>query len=129
MVSQARRQALQEAGQPVPEAQRILALIDTGAGISGIDPSVLSALRLPPTGEMDIHTPSTNGFAVKADTFDVVIGIYAGRAGDIQFLPETMQVTSTVLANQGIQALLGRDLLKSCMLHYNGADGFYSLAY
>ena len=79
MVSMARRQALEETGQPVPDPQRIVALLDTGASVSCVDPAVLGALKLNPTGEAEIHTPSTQGNPVKADTYDVQIGIYAAR--------------------------------------------------
>ncbi len=129
MVSMARRKALEDSGQPVPDPQMIVALIDTGASISGVDPTALAALGLTPTGEAEIHTPSTQGNAVKSDTYDVQIGIYAGRPGDLHFISDTIQVTAPVLAPQGIQALIGRDILSSCILTYNGADGFYFLAY
>ena len=129
MVSMARRQALESSGLPVPDPQRIVALIDTGASISGVDPSVLTALNLSATGEADIHTPSTQGSPARSSTYDVQIGIYAGRPGDLHFISDTIQVTSPILANQGIKALIGRDILKSCILVYDGADGFITLAY
>jgi hypothetical protein len=129
MVSAARRKVLEDAGQAVPDPQRILALIDTGASISGIDPSVLAALNLTPTGEADIHTPSTKGNAIKADTYDVQVGIFAGRAGDLHFISDTIQVTSTVMTGQSIQALIGTDVLKSCVFIYNGSDELFTLAY
>jgi hypothetical protein len=129
MVSTARQQALENAGLEVPSAQIVKALIDTGAGISGVDPSILLALGLTPTGEAEIHTPSTGGVPVKTPTYDVRIAILAGRAGDLHFVSETVQVTSTDLTAQGLQVLIGRDILKSCILHFNGADAVFSLCY
>jgi len=129
LVSAARREALESSGIPIPTAQRIVALIDTGASVSVVDPSVLAALDLNPTGDLDIHTPSTEGISVKASTYDVQFGIYAIRPGDPHFVSETVQVASAVLANQGIHALIGRDILASCVLIYNGADGYFTLAY
>ena len=129
MVGNARQQALQDAGQDVPTPQLIRALIDTGASISGVDPTVLAALALSQTGEAEIHTPSTRGVAVTTPTYDVKIAILAGRAGDLHFISETIQVTATDLSQQGFQALIGTDILKSCILHYNGADEHFTLAY
>jgi hypothetical protein len=129
MVSSARQQALQDAGLEVPTAQIVRALIDTGASISGVDPSVLTALGLTPTGEAEIHTPSTGGVPVKTPTYDVRIAILAGRPGDLHFISETIQVTSTDLTAQGLQVLIGRDILKSCILHFNGSDSVFSLCY
>jgi hypothetical protein len=129
MIGTARQQALQDAGQDVPAPQMIRALIDTGASISGVDPTVLTALGLTQTGEAEIHTPSTRGVAVTTPTYDVRIAIIAGRAGDLHFISETIQVTATDLSPQGFQTLIGTDVLRSCILHYNGADGHFTLAY
>jgi len=129
MVSSARHQMLVAAGQPVPIPQPILALIDTGASISAVEPAILTALGLTPTGEADIHTPSTQGVPVHTPTYDVCIGIYAAREGDLHFISETVQVTATPLTSHGFQALIGTDILRSCVLHYNGAEGFFTIAY
>jgi predicted aspartyl protease len=131
MVSAARQQALLDANLPVPSPQLIRALIDTGAGISGVDPSVLNALGLQPTGEAEIHTPSTGGVPVKTPTYDVTVAILAGRSGDAHFISDTIQVTATALEAQGFgyKMLLGRDILKSCILYFNGADEVFSLCY
>jgi predicted aspartyl protease len=106
----------------------IRALIDTGASITAVEPSVLSALGLTPTGEMEIHTPSTGGTAVKTPTYDVRVAI-PGRPGDLYFISETVQIVASSLAVQGIQALIGRDILSHCTLFYNGADGTFTLSY
>jgi hypothetical protein len=129
MVGDARQQALQAAGQDVPTPQMIRALIDTGAGISGVDPTALKALGLSQTGEAEIHTPSTKGVAVTTPTYDVKIAILAGRPGDLHFISNTIQVTATELTPQGFQVLIGRDILKSCILHYNGADEYFTVSY
>jgi hypothetical protein len=129
MVSQSRRQALIAAGQPIPDPQYITALLDTGASISAIDPIALTALGLSPTGEIEIHTPSTNGTPATADTYDVSIGILAGREGDAPFISDTVQVTSSGLSGLGIQALIGTDILRKCIFCYNGADQCFTLAY
>jgi hypothetical protein len=129
MVSTARQQALEDAGQAVPPPQLVRALIDTGASISGVDPSVLLALGLSPTGEAEIHTPTTGAVPARTPTYDVRIGILAGRPGDLHFISETIQVTSTELSSQGFLVLIGRDILANCILYFNGADGVFSLCY
>jgi hypothetical protein len=128
MVSDSRRQALTDEGKPIPEIQRIQALLDTGASISAVDPTVLAALGVSATGKADIHTPSTQGVPILSDTYDVFIGIFAGREGDVPFVSDTVQVTASILGN-GIQALIGTDILKKCILTYNGADECFTLAW
>jgi hypothetical protein len=129
MISVARINALKAAGQPLPDAQKVRALIDTGASITGVDPTVLAALGISQTGEAEIHTPSTGGTPVKFPTYDVAIGIYEGRPGTGHFISETIQVTATDLSRHGFQVLIGTDVLASCLFHYNGAEGFFTLAY
>jgi hypothetical protein len=128
MVSSSRRQALIAAGLSVPSAQGITALLDTGASISAVDPTVLAQLGLSPTGKVEIHTPSTQGVPVVSDTFDVAIAIFAARAGDLHFISDTVQVTSSALGGN-VHALIGTDILKDCILTYNGADDCFTLAW
>jgi hypothetical protein len=58
-VSKPRRDALVAAGQTVPPTQRITALLDTGASCTTVDPSVITALNLQPTGIASVITPTT----------------------------------------------------------------------
>jgi predicted aspartyl protease len=129
LVSTARTAMLTAQGMPLPDPQTIDALIDTGASISGVDPAILNALGLSPTGEAEIVSPTTGGTAVRVPTYDVCIGIYAVRQGDLHFISETIQVTATELSHRTFRALIGTDVLNKCILHYNGADGFFTLAY
>jgi hypothetical protein len=129
MVSNARETMLQAIGQPVPEGQAIQALIDTGANISGVSPSVLSALGLAPTGQADIVSTTSGAAGISVPTYDVCIGIFAARQGDLHFISDTVQVTATDLSSRGFDALIGTDVLGKCVLHYNGADGIFTLAY
>ncbi len=129
MISHARQQVLESINQTVPDPQMVRALIDTGASISAVDPIALNALGLSPTGEADIHTPSTGSTPVRTPTYDVRIAILAGRAEDLHFISETLQVTAADLTAQGIQVLIGRDILKSCTLFYNGAASTFTLSY
>jgi len=129
LVGDARRAALQKENLTVPDPQMIRALIDTGASISAIERKVLENLGLQQTGEAEINTPSTGATPVKIPTYDVKIAILAGRKGDLHFISETVQVTGSDLTQFGFGALIGTDILKKCVFHYNGADGHFTLAY
>ena len=128
MVSHARGKVLTEAGESLPPPQYITALLDTGASISAVDPATLAALGLTATGQAEINTPSTQGVPVTSDTFDVCIAIIAGRPGDTHFISDTIQVTASILGN-GVQALLGTDILNRCIFTFNGADGCFTVAW
>lgn len=126
--SMPRLMALQAAGQPSPPIQNIRALIDTGASCTCIDPTVLVALGIQPTGKTLVITPSTGATPVDADTYDVCIVIPA--SGNQQPLVKAViSVCATELIHQGYHALLGRDILKDCHFTYNGSAEFFTLAY
>jgi len=128
-VSQARRNALVAASQPVPNSITIQGLIDTGASGTCVDPSVLTQLGLTPTGSTLVNSPTTGTQAVPADTYDVGLTIYAAQ-GHPPLIHQTIPVVaSELLAVQGFHALIGRDILRGCLLTYDGANGLFSLAY
>lgn len=118
---------LQAAGQVVPVPQNIRALLDTGASCTCIDPTVLNALGLQPTGNTSISTPSTGATPVDAYTYDVSIVIPAGNQQPL--IRAVMSVCASELIPLGYKALLGRDILSVCHVTYNGSDGFFTLAY
>jgi hypothetical protein len=59
-----------------------------------------------------------------------IVPIYAGRlkvAGIPQYI-DTNRACGAKLEPQGLIALIGRDMLASCVLIYNGPDGSFSLS-
>jgi hypothetical protein len=126
-VSMPRRTALTTAGQPVPNAVRITGLLDTGASGTCIDPAVLTALGLTPTGTTLVLTPSTGATPVPAEQYDVSFVIPAPNGAPL--FSQTLAVTaSELLVAQGFHALIGRDILSQCVFVYNGS-GFFTLSY
>lgn len=128
-VSAARRVALQAANVALPAPQPIRGLVDTGASHTCIDPSVFQALQLQPTGSVPMHTPSTGGVPMSADTYDVGI-IIPSTPTSAPYQRPNMQVSATdLLAAQGFHALIGRDILTHCVLNYNGSMQLLTMAY
>lgn len=126
-VSVPRRTALIAAGRPVPDIVRISGLLDTGASGTAIDPSVLTALGLTPTGTTLVLTPTTGATPQPAEQYDVGFVIPAPNGAPLfsQTLPV---IASDLLAAQGFHALIGRDILSQCVFVYNGS-GFFTLSY
>src|SRR5262245_25457092 len=115
-VSQPRADALKNAGQVIPVPIAIRALVDTGESCSCVDPTILTALGLSPTGSASIHTPTTAGTAANHSLYDVGL-VLPHPKGSLSF--PVIPVVSTHLQMQGIQGLIGRDILKTCLLIYN----------
>jgi hypothetical protein len=127
-VSEARAAALRAAGQAIPNAVPIRALVDTGASCSCIDPSVLAALALTATGSVSLRTPSTGSQPHDFDQYDVGLAI-PGPPDAQPLYRGTVPVVAANLTVQGIQALIGRDVLSSCVLVYNGSTNLFTLAF
>lgn len=128
-VSEGRRNALEAAGEPIPNPRVIRALVDTGASHTSIEPSILADLGLTPTGTIEIVTPSTGDGTHTCGTYDVDLTIQ-GRAEEPPLRLSNMRVsTAELFARQGIHALIGRDVLSGCLLVYNGELGYFTLAF
>lgn len=126
-VSIPRLGALQAAGLPIPQQKMGKFLIDTGASCTCIDIDLMNSLGIEPTGSTSIQTPSTNGTHHTCSLYDVMIFIPCPNANG--FLVEAIPIVETHLSSQGIDGLIGRDILDKCTLIYNGTANMFSLNY
>ncbi len=121
---------LERQGRVAPAALRVRGLIDTGASHSSVDPSVLSALRLSAAGLAQMHTASTGVTSSRVEAFDISLLIPAANTNQEAFVLPNLRVHAVELtATQNFDALIGRDVLQHCVLTYNGAMGWFTLAY
>lgn len=116
----AAEEALRAAGTPVPAPVQILMMVDTGASGSVVAPGLAGQLGLQPVGVQQVLTPST--------PTAVMMPSYAARLT----LPSGPSFETTVieapLQGQGIQGLVGRDVLAECVLIYIAYANQFTLA-
>lgn len=100
-----------------------LMLIDTGSSCSVIDTGVASHLGLQPHGNKTVHTPGPSGGRT---AYDIDLYFHDGK-----FHVQNLNVveSSTLKSNQGIDGLIGRDILESAVFIYQGENGQYTLAF
>lgn len=122
MIPDALASALEQAQLSLPTPHVGMALIDTGASISAVDEGVLIGLGLTPTGTILVTTPS--GVA-EQPLYDCEISFPGTPIPTLPF----NSVAGSQLAGLGYSALIGRDVLRHCQLVYNGAEGFWTLAF
>jgi hypothetical protein len=120
---------LKKAGLPIPQPINGTFLIDTGASGTCVDPALIQPLNIPPSGSVQVQTPSTEGTPHQCDQYDVMLFIPGATQNAQGYLIEAVPILETHLASQGIDGLLGRDVLDTCTLIYNGTANGFTLCY
>jgi predicted aspartyl protease len=107
-------------GKPLPTPRTGLALIDTGATGTCIDEKVAQELGLPiiDVGKMTSATHADQQCSVYPVQINVPPILVLNS-------PRTM---GAALAAQGLMILIGRDVLRTCNLFYNGPAGQFTLS-
>ena len=127
-VSLPRRKLLQDQGLAVPNLIVGNFLVDTGAAVTAVDPDLIAPLHLPLVGSIAVHTPSTGRESVFIDQYDASF-VIPGNSPDGTLVVGAIPIVAAHLRSQGIDGLLGRDILDRCLLIYNGATGVVTLAH
>jgi hypothetical protein len=126
-VSDPRREVLIRNGFSVPDPVLILAQIDTGSGLTGIDRSVLKQLEFAPHGKMPIRTPSTFDEPHICDLFLVSLVVEPKELGIRLPLFEVIESPFDPKID-GCRAMIGRDVLRGCVFTYDGKRNQFSLS-
>jgi len=71
-------------------------------------------------------TPSTGSNAHHANLYDVSLVLMHPK---LSLTVNNVPVAEAHLAIQGIQALIGRDILRRCLLIYDGQSGIFTLGF
>lgn len=96
-------------------------LIDTGASTTCIDDSIAQQMGLPPIDVVMMASASHS--STRQNVYPVQMEIVGS--------PVRVEIPKAIgasLTGQGIIALIGRDYLQHCTLHYNGLTGAITLS-
>jgi hypothetical protein len=126
MLTRFRVEALKRTGRPFSSPVTILALLDTGASCSAIDPRIIAQLDVEQRGLASVHTPSTGSAYVERPTYDLTLVLGEDQTNP---LVVTCQVIASELATQGFLALIGRDVLSRTHFLYRGPDSRFRLTW
>lgn len=120
-VSTAFESVLTSRNMPIPNPRRGLAILDTGASVSAIQSTVLSSLGIPSAGNTPVVSAAGR---LRTSRFDIRISFPA-----LQLPLRDLNVLGVNLGNNRVIALIGRDIMRDWIMHYNGPAGTCSLTY
>jgi len=121
-LTSSRRYALNRFQLPIPAPLAVRALIDTGATYSCIDLSVVSQLNLLSSYEVMVFTPGTGGVPQQMKQYEVDVEV-----PNVGLFPRIAAIEAALSA-QGIQALIGRDILARCLFVFDGPANSFSIS-
>ncbi len=128
-VTQSRNDALIKAGQAVPNPIKLRLLVDTGASGTVVDSAFITQLGIPATGSIQVHTPSTTGTGVPMNQYDVRLFMPGADPKDVLIIDAMPVIESGLKTTQGLDGLLGRDVLSRCMMVYDGRHSLLTFSF
>jgi hypothetical protein len=128
-VSRPRQLLLEKHQFAVSAPVHIRALIDTGANISGFSPRLFRELDVTPVTTISVLTPSTSSSAPhECNLYDVSLSLVANGAAH-PFSDIRVMEADCWLPDEGVEALIGMDILCRCFFQLRGPDRQFTLAF
>jgi hypothetical protein len=127
-VSNVLAQALQTANQPIPVPVEGIAIIDTGASITSCDASVIARLGINPNG---VAAVGTAGGPQHLSTYQARFSFPGAPLPAFEH-PRVLGANlsgQSILNQEPVIALIGRDVLSRSVFVYNGSAGVWSLSF
>ena len=130
-VSKNRRKRLQSAGLPIPAPINVRTIIDTGSALTGFRSVVFAQLQVSHFAIIPVRTTSTQpGQPHQAKQFDVSLALFPGGAPSAFFSVRAIASDDfDPQAEDGVEGILGRDILDRFNLFYRGLDRQFDLAW
>lgn len=118
-------EALRKARQPIPVKQPATFIVDTGADRTTVDERLMRSLCIPPMTQTRVVTLKSGPAGHLVDTYAASLEVT--NQSDAPWLNRTMRVLGDSF--QGIDGIIGRDVLEHMHLEYNGPIKRFYLRY
>jgi len=127
-IPEALAEQLQKNGMPVPQPVLGVALIDTGAGISGVDTSVIEQLKVQPVGQVTVSGVTGSKLRNKYPARFTFPGTNIPHMDFGELVEAEIANQQVAGISMPLVALIGRDILHHIVLIYNGPAGSFTIA-
>jgi hypothetical protein len=115
----ARIQAMSAASQVPQSPVRARLIVDTGATRTFLDPGIIQALHLTPTGVAAAHTASSGANPVPV--LEYAVSLFLPLTGQTKIV-DPLPILESHLRPSGVDGLLGCDVLNDGILLYDGPN-------
>jgi hypothetical protein len=129
--SRNRQALLKKLDMRLPAPVAVRAIVDTGSALTGFRSALFRKLGIQPFTKIPVRTPSTQpGSPHIADQYDVSVALIAGGR-PTRFLSVHAISSDDFDPDQedGLEAILGRDILDCCNLFYLGPEQRFELGW
>jgi hypothetical protein len=114
---------------PVPQPMQLRALVDSGADVTCLDPSVIQALALPWDRPALANMPATVGLMPSSLYRAGVNLVHSSGNTKLDFVAADLLICELPLGLLGYDAVIGRDILDRLRFLYDGPGRSFSLDY
>jgi hypothetical protein len=112
-----------EVGPKIP----VTLIIDSGADSTMLSSQLMRSLGIEPSSQTRVLTSGSRGVPEPCDVYDIELEI--SNPMQVPWRIPALEVLARPLENQGTDGMLGRDVLKQGILHYDGPRGLFTLDY
>jgi len=126
-VSEARRQTLRRVGFPVPAPSALRAVLDTGSFVRLADVQAILPLGVAAYDRRRFLTSATGPRPHVRDVYKLSVTLLAASGTTLAYWPSVDVLPAVFLPADTVHGIIGRDLLATSVLHFDGKSGAFSL--
>jgi hypothetical protein len=126
-VSEARRQVLLRIGFPVPAPSAIRAVLDTGSFVTLADAQAIASLGETSYDRQQFFTSATGVTPHVRDVYNLSLTLLDDGGAPLAYWPSVDVLPAVFLPTDAVHGVIGRDLLGTAVLHFDGKAGAFTL--
>ena len=121
-VSEARRQTLQRVGFPVPAPSALRAVLDTGSFVTLADVQAVTHYT-----RQQFLTSATGVRPHVRNVYNLSVTLLDDSGATLAYWPSVDVLPGVFLPTDAVHGVIGRDLLATTVLHFDGKGGVFTL--
>ena len=126
-VSEVRRQALRCVGFPVPAPSAVRAVLDTGSFVTFADIQAIVPLGVTRYDRWQFFTSATGATPHVRDVYKLSVTLLDDAGAPLVYWPSVDVLPAVFLPTDAVHGVIGRDLLATAVLHFDGKGGSFTL--